>query len=67
MSLAIPTPSEREMLQNIHIKADELARAIHEANAAGFQIQFNINPLIGACDQFSVVKMVPVDLKGSAN
>lgn len=67
MTVVPITTSEREMLSAIHIKADELARAIQEANAAGFQIHFNLNPGVGACDSFNVVKMVPIDLKGGAH
>ena len=47
--------------------ADELARLIHEANAAGIHINFNMNTQAGACDVFDAYKMVKVDLRGSAN
>jgi hypothetical protein len=61
------TPSERELLHAIHVKADELARMLQEANGMGFHVNFNMNPLLGTCDRFDVVKMVSIDLKGGAN
>jgi hypothetical protein len=59
--------TEMQMLHDIRAKADDLARLIQEAGAAGFTIQFNINGQIGACDLFNVFRMVPVDLKMGAN
>ena len=66
MNVAL-TSQETQMLQAIRAKADELARLVHEANAAGFQINFNMNTQIGACDQFNVFKMVAIDLRSAAN
>lgn len=66
MTVPVST-TEREMLHAIHVKADELARLLQEANAQGFHVNFNINAMLGACDRFDVVKMVPIDLKGGAN
>jgi len=61
------TSAEMHLLQNVRAKADELARLIQDANAAGLTIVFNINPPMGACDRFDVFKMVPVDMKLSAH
>ena len=61
------TSTEMQMLQSLRAKADDLARALQEANAAGFQVQFNMNAAIGACDQFDVFKLQKIDLRGSAN
>lgn len=61
------TSAEMAMLQNIRAKADELARPWQEAIAQGFAINFNLNPHIGACDNFAAHKMVPIDLRASAN
>ena len=61
------TTTEMQTLHNIRAKVDELAHLIQEANAAGFHINFNINPMIGACDRFDVFKMQLVDLRMGAN
>jgi hypothetical protein len=61
------TSDEMAMLQSIRHKTDELARLLQDANAKGFTITFNINPALGACDQFQVFKMMPVDLRSAAN
>ena len=61
------TTMEMQTLHGIRAKVDELAHLIQEANAAGFQINFNINPMIGSCDRFDVFKMMPIDLKMGAN
>ena len=61
------TAAEMQMLQDIRAKADDLARAIHEANTAGFTINFNINPTLSTCDRFNVFKMQPIDLRSAAN
>jgi hypothetical protein len=61
------TSSEQQLLQNVRAKADELAKLLQEANASGFNVTFNINGAIGACDRFDVFKMVPVDMKMEAN
>lgn len=61
------TTTEQQMLRDIHAKADELCRMIGEANNLGFNVTFNLNPLVGACDRFDVHKMVAIDLKGGAN
>ena len=58
---------EQQMLRNIHVKADELCLLVQEANNAGFNVTFNLNPILGACDRFDVHKMVAIDLKGGAN
>lgn len=65
--MTVTTSSEIEMLQKIRAHADELARLIQEANAAGLHINFNINAAVGACDVFDAFKMVKIDLRGSAN
>ena len=61
------TSSEMQMLQTLRAKADEVARLLQEAIAAGFSVQLNMNGQIGACDVFEVHKMMKVDLRGSAN
>jgi hypothetical protein len=61
------TSQEMAMLQNIRAKADELSRLWQEANAAGFNLTININPMLGACDNFQVHKMVPIDLRSASN
>ena len=61
------TSAETQMLQNIRARADELARLIHEANQAGFTINFNMNGAIGSCDLFDVFRMVKIDMRSGAN
>ena len=61
------TQAEQGMLRTLHAKADELCRLWQEALTAGFSINMNLNPHIGACDRFDVHKMVPVDLRSAAN
>ncbi len=61
------TSEEMAMLQNVRAKADELSKLWQDAMAAGFQLTININPLLGACDNFRVHKMVPIDLRSSSN
>lgn len=61
------TSFEMQMLQTLRAKADELARLMQEANTAGFNINFNLNAALGACDKFDVCRLVPVDLKMGAN
>jgi Tfp pilus assembly protein PilV len=61
------TAEEQAMLQNIRVKADELAQLVNHAMQAGYTINFNINSIIGACDRFDVYKMTPIDMKAAAN
>ena len=61
------TSAETQMLQTIRTRADELARLVSEANAAGFTISFNINGATGSCDVFDVFRMVKIDMRSGAN
>ena len=44
MTVPALTTTEMQMLQNIRVKADELAHMVKEANASGFNVTFNITP-----------------------
>ena len=66
MSDAIST-ADRELLAAIRVKADELARMCKDACDRGYQVQFNLNGVIGACDVFNVHRLTPVDMRSSAN
>jgi hypothetical protein len=58
---------DRELLNFIRARADELAALVQEAGRQGFTINYQINGAIGACDRFDVFKMVPVDMRSGAN
>jgi Tfp pilus assembly protein PilV len=63
----IVTAEEQAMLQNIRVKADELAKLVNEAAQAGYTINYSVNGATGHCDRFDVYKMMPIDMKAAAN
>lgn len=61
------TPEDAQMLNQIRVIADDLARRVQEAGQRGFTINYCINGITGSVDRFDVYRMVPVDLRGSAH